>query len=330
MTDLDKATDDGEVIEQPVIETKAEAPAIEVKTEQPASLDDAIKKAFESHAPEAASAKPTDPITGREVEPVKAPASLTPALREKWQTIDPQYQKWMVDRERDISTRLSQTADDRKFAAEVKKIAEPYSDMLKGFNQTATQHIDGLFKVSHLLATGNPQGKAQFIDSLIRLHLANTPDGMQWLSHFAQGGQPVAQPAPPAPQPSVDDLVAQKLAEKEAAAEEAAIAAELETFATTHEFYTDVRAQMGKIIETGLVDGKNNAELFQNAYDLACQQHPEIKAVLAQRSTTPAPKPKAVSSVKPSLGAGRSTPAPARSMSIDDAVAAAFSKHGMA
>src|SRR5579875_1432290 len=78
------------------------APATEaVESSEPKSLRDAVIKAFEknegtkeqpSTLPEAEPvkaepAKEIDPITGRELEPIRAPSSMTPLLREKWSNV---------------------------------------------------------------------------------------------------------------------------------------------------------------------------------------------------------------------------------------------------
>jgi hypothetical protein len=102
-----------------------------------------------------------------------------------------------------------------------------------------------------------------------------------------------------------------------------------------------VKVLMGKAIDAELVQGDTLPELFKNAYDLACQQHPEVKAALAARAQSATPvvpaqaqaQPTPTRSVKPSLGNGKSGPTQIKTTSTKDAASKAFdlvmAKHGM-
>ena len=90
---------------------------------------------------------------------------------------------------------------------------------------------------------------------------------------------------------------------------------------------------MAKIIDSGLVDGADYGTLFKNAYDLACQRTPEIKAILDNRSNASATRqnaptsvqaPKPVPQVKPSLNSGTRNRAPAKVLTAREAAEAAF------
>ena len=88
---------------------------------------------------------------------------------------------------------------------------------------------------------------------------------------------------------------------------------------------------MGRILNAELVDAPTMPELLKKAYDLACSNHPEISQLIAQRKAAapaaPAKKAAPVASVKPSLGTGEKSKAPARKMTLDEAVNAAFNAH---
>jgi hypothetical protein len=340
MTDIveTSATDNAEI---PVVESQVTTPEVAVVEEsKPLSLHDAITKAFEKHTPEVSTtdtpvvAAPTepdkaiDPITGRTVEPIKPPVSLTPALREKWASVDPQFQKFWTDREKDMAQKLSSTADERKLAQEFKDVVAPYEPMFRQFNTTATEHVKELMTLSHTLNTGTPEIKARVLYNLIN-HFKPDPTTLQQL--FA--GQPVQTQAAPPPV-NVQAEVQRILDERTAAEQKAQTDTAITTFANNpaNEFYEDVRELMGKVINAGLVNGTSMDEVLKNAYDMACQQHPEVKQVLAGRATTTqaaATTATPVKSIKPSLGSGRSAAKPAKSMSIDDAVKTAMKQHGV-
>ncbi len=331
--------------------TPTEAVATETKS---ASLDEAIKAALAKHDPAAADtprtalpttdtptadtaseAKAVDPITGRELEPIKAPAGWTPKLREQhWGKLDRELQQFLVARDTDISNRLTQTADERKLATLFKEATAPYEGFLKQFNTSALDHAKELFNLSYALNTGSPQTRAQLIVNLMQ-HFKPDAGTMQQL--LANPGMTVMTP-PPAPQPFDREAEVEKaLAERDQKAKEAEGLRELSAFQADpkNEFFEDVRGLMGKIIDAGLVDADSTSELFKKAYDLACSQHPEVAQVIAARQATaitPAtatPTAKPIASVKPSLGAGKSAKAPPKGMSMDDAIRAAMEQHGI-
>lgn len=356
MPNINDAIDNDEVkdealdqtVETTEQETEDEAPA----ARKPISLDDALAKAFEKHtkkddseaadpavktkgplpntpAVEQKPGKTIDPITGREVEPIKAPAGWTPVLREKWGSIDPVVQKFIHDRERDIAQTMSKTAEERKVASEFRDIVAPYEASLRGFGVSASKMTKDLFVQWHALQTGTPEQKAVMIDQFIRFF---KPD-INTLINLSQGQQPQATQAP-APL-NVDQLVEQKLAARDEAAQQAAIGSDIAKFSSdpTNEYFEDVKVQMGRILNAELVDAPTMPELLKKAYDLACSQHPEISQIIAARKAAvvpaapAAPKAKPVGQVKPSLGNGAKGKAPAKKMSLDDAVNAAFAQH---
>lgn len=359
-------------VEAPVASTPATevttapaAPATPEPTEtKPLSLDDALAKAIEKHTPagekpagekpaakgllpEIPGAKPAtseapqglqpgqivDPITQRVLEPIKAPGGLTPALRDKWGTVPREFQQYWTDRERDMATKLQETADARKGHKEFLDVVAPYEATLRTHNITAVAHAKELFNLSHMLNTGSPQVKA---DVLARLIHQFQPDP-QALAHYL-GQRPQGQVTAPAPQPvNVKAEVEKMLAEREEAARKAEGTSAWEKFAAdpTNEFVADVQALMGKILDAELVSGNTYPELFKNAYDLACQQHPEVKSVLAQRAAAQAPapaqapvaQPRPNGTVKPSLGASaKPANTPKKLLSLDEAIAAAAAK----
>lgn len=353
-------------VEAPVAST----PATEVTTApvaqtaeptetKPLSLDDALAKAIEKHTPadpvEAPTAKgllpempgakpaapdaPTvlqpgqvlDPITQRVLEPVKPPGGLTATLREKWGTVPREFQQYWADRERDMAVKLQETADARKGWKEFADVAAPYEATLRQYNITAVAHAKELFNLSHMLYSGTPQVKADVLARLIHQFQPDPQALAQYLGQRPQGQAPT-----PAPQPvNVREEMEKLLKERDEATKQAEGTSAWEKFSAdpANEFVTDVQALMGKILDAELVSGDTYPELFKNAYDLACQQHPDVKTALAQRTPAPAASPVAQprpnGTVKPSLGASRQpVNAPKKLMTIDEAIAAAAAKVG--
>lgn len=272
--------------------------------------------------------KQIDPVSGRVLEPIKAPTSWTPTMREKWGTIDPQVQKFINDRERSIQETLSKTADERKFATQVREVFQPYDDLLKTYNVNGVDLMRDLLSAQKTLAMGSPQEKAHLIHRLI---VQSQPDAQTMAALFNGQIAPVAAPAQK--QVNVDEEVQRRLAERETQMAMEGINSDIERFGSQHEFFEDVRDMMGRIIEAGLVDGEDVNTLFKNAYDLACANHPEVKQIMsARQQATTAPAQtlaKPTPSVKPSLGAGQQSAKPSKKMTLDEALQEAARRHGI-
>lgn len=339
-TELDTSSSD--------LATPQEAPEVP-QAEEGNDLRGSIAKALNGlQTPEEAAAKPAsalpkaaaapkqepqvDPVTGRIAEPMKAPPDWTPALREKWNGIDPQVQKFLLDRSRDMNMALQQAAEARKGEKQFREIAATMEAVLKQFNQTPMQHAKELFDLSYALNTGDPVQKAHIFVNLLN-HFRPDPAALQALL----GGQQVpVRPMTPAPRPqSREDIAEEVLREREAAKEAQTATEAITAFGNdpANEFFHDVKVMMGKLIEAGLVEGSTTQETLKNAYDLAVSRHPEIQPILAARGAqAPAQQPLAqaqpqarpVGSVKPSLGSGKQSRAPTKTMTAREAALAAY------
>lgn len=325
-TVADKPKDLGEIVEQALskVERKHNLTSQEQEAPKVVQKDQRIVE----------NGKQFDPITGQELQPIKAPVSWTPVLREKWTGIDPQVQKFINDRERELQTTLSKTADERKFASEIRNALEPMEPLFKQYGVNGVDHVRELLHHSRTLNTGTPQEKAALIHSMI---LQFKPD-VQTLVALNSGQMHLQAPQQRIdPQAEVERLLSER--EYQKATEE--VSSEIDTFANdpAHEFFYDVKESMGRIIEAGLVDGNNMTELFKNAYELACSRHPEIQQIMAGRQSTQvqavpqaSTKPKPVVGAKPSLSSG-STQKKRSFGSVDAAINAAadevFRNHGL-
>lgn len=311
----------------------------EVESKEPTSLRDVVRKAFEKttgvkeattqEPVKAESTKEVDPITGREIEPIRAPASMTPLLREKWNAVPRDFQKYWIDRERDIQTRLNDTADERKLAKQFNEVAAPYEAMFRQHGTNAIAHTKELLNFDYQLRTGSPAQKAQLLHSMI-MHFQ--PD-VQVLAQLA-AGQPMQQ-SQAQQVPNVQDLVRQELEAREEKQVMDTVNREIAAFSADpqNEFLDELRPLMQKAMESGFVSGNTMPELLRNAYDFAAKHHPEVAQVLASRAAqspvnqaTQAAKP--IQSVKPSLASGgRGGQAMPRPKSLREAAELAWDKH---
>lgn len=315
-----------------------EAPATEaVEPSEPKTLRDAVSKAFEVNSEKEAptpvtapgDAKEVDPISGREIEPIRAPSTMTPLLREKWGTVPREMQKFWVDRERDMQTKLQETSDERKLAKDFQTVASPYQDTFRKYGFSAVEHAKDLFSMSHQLHSGTAEQKAQLIHELITQF---RPD-IGVLSHLASGGQLQAT-QPTQATPSVDELVRQGIEARDTEIQAADASKALESFASDprNEYLEDLKPIMKQAIDAGFIEGNNLPDILRNAYDFAADRHPEVKQILAGRATAmavPVAKVnKPVKSVKPSLASGgRGGQTQPRPKNLREAAELAWNKH---
>lgn len=335
------------------LDTGIDSTVEETQSEQPSDpLGAALSKALDSYKP-AAEQKPagllpkdlqtpapkpvneaavTDPVTGQVLEPIKAPPWPV-GVRDKWASLPRDVQEHISKREREMHENLQQTAEARKGWDEFKNIAAPYEALFRQHNMTAQAHVKELFNMSHILNTGHPLAKAQVLASLIHQFQPDAAALGQFLSN--PGHQPQAAPQQPV---NVRAEVEKMLQEQTEQTQQRDATLAMQAFEADmkNEFMGDVRDLMAKAIDAGLVTGSSYPELFKNAYEFACKNHPDVAAVIAQRSATKAPtvvKPaqpvRPNGSVKPSpVSSQRSTPnGKQKAMSLDDAFNAALEQH---
>ena len=270
-----------------------------------------------------------DPVSGRPIEAIKAPQSLTPTLREKWGSVDRDFQKFWVDRERQMQNFANEAAEHKKVAADYRQVLAPYEKVIKDSGLNPNNVVAKLLEVNHELAFGSPDRKAQLIYNLISTY---RPDATVLQQLFAGTRQPMAISTPPKPQEPVDidAEVEKRLAERSQQQVTSSMDQAIQDFANdpANEFFNDVKETMGKIVGSGLVQGTDAKDLLSRAYQMAVQNHPEIASVVAARQRVAAPPPKPVGSVKPSLGASARSKAPEKKMNAREAVEYAWRIHG--
>lgn len=287
-----------------------------------------------------------DPITGRVLDPIRPPASMSPELREQFGQVPRRLQQYWVDREKHIATELGRTTEARKFYQEFRDISAPYESLFKQHNISATKHARELFQLSHALNTGTPEQRA-FI--MVKLLEQFKPDAQTMQNMLAGQQVNVQPPQVPQRQYSQDELADMALQRREEQQVGDTTNQEIARFEAdpANEFYADVKHTMGKLIETGVIAESDVSTMLRAAYDLAVAQHAGIQEVLAARrarttaqSTQQAPQqplqrtqpavPRPTPSAKPSVGAGvQRAHGNKQFKSSRDAARAALEEHGV-
>lgn len=269
-----------------------------------------------------------DPVSGTKLEPIHAPNGMPPALKESWKDIPRRHQQWAMDREREHSKLLVDTAEARKLHKSVTEFVTPYEPMLRAGNVDFLTHTKRLYDASFALSNGSQEQRAAIIHNIITQTLG--PAGFDALGQLASGRQVNIAPfTPPTPQKTQDQVKAELRQEIAGEDQDRIDQAAIDRFNADpkNEFLDFLRPQMVRILEAGLVDGATPDESLAKAYQMAINSNEEVKQVLASRQRTPAPAPaqKPVGSVKNSPGSGqRSGGAPTKQMNLRDSIIASL------
>jgi hypothetical protein len=233
------------------------------ETVPPASNDAALAPA------PAAAVAPADPAKAPTAPPAAgaadtAPATWTPAAKEKWTGLDPAIKSEVQRREREIEVGMSKASEVRRFGDSVMAEFAPYAKILENEGATPQAAIRALLETSYTLRFGSPEHKHALFHSLAQqygIDLAKQVDPekarLQWELDSRQ----------------VNDA---RAASAQQDALQRDVQGELEHFVNTagHEHYPAVRTVMAGMIQAGV------ATTLQDAYDRACWADPQVRSAL--------------------------------------------------
>jgi hypothetical protein len=221
-------------------------------------------------------------------EDLKAPASWKPATREHWAKIPKEAQQEILRREREIDTGLQQASGFRKVANEYFNLVKPFESLLRARNHSPSEAITNLLTTAARLQTGTKQQKAEVIAEILDSYDVDIPMLDQILSGKVKPGSDESA--------KFTSLLDEKLKpvltfidgvkghQTEVAKKgEEEVSQGLEAFKNDpkNEFFEDVREDMADIMEVGANRGRMIT--LQEAYDKACQLHPDVSKIVAQR-----------------------------------------------
>lgn len=215
-----------------------------------------------------------------------APATWSPANREHWATLPADVQTQIAKREREVDEVLRNSAESRKHLAALEDVISPYRDhMSRQGIQDPLFAISNLLQVEHGLAMGTPAQKAQQVATIIQQYgidigtLADVIQGTPVNTEQDQLGQMIDQRLAP-----LNNMVQQynQFNQYQNDQHGQIAVGEVAQFESTHEFINDVRIPMANLMEAAATSGYNMT--LEQAYDQACNFHPEVAPILAQRA----------------------------------------------
>lgn len=236
----------------------------------------------EAKAEEAASEQPVEeakPVLEPAPKPgeVKAPRMWSPEAREKFAALPPDVQAEIGKREREIDTRLRETAQERQVSELARKTLDPYLDVCREIGIAPFEAVRQTMELGTRLHKGNGQQKAQIIAQLVTrygvdiqelenqlvTHISRPPEVTQLEQRLAQLEQQ-------------NSSLTQ--AQQQAATQEHTKAIEAFVADPKNEFVQDVWQEMTILLNTG------KAETLHDAYETACRMNKQVWQTMQSRS----------------------------------------------
>ncbi len=219
----------------------------------------------------------TAPVQAAPAKPkVGMPTSWKKELAPHWDSLPPEVQQNVIDREKQYATGVSTYKTEADRAKSVMQAIAPFEPMLQQAQIPVDKWIDSLGHAHRVLSTGTPQDKLGMIQSI----LASNRIPAQLAVQDAQGqwqllGQ---QPAPQQPQQQ-----SQQPVDVNAAVDAALLKRDINQMYTTftkaveegkHPHYEEVKETMAGLLQSGL------AEDYASAYEisLAMPKHRHLAA----------------------------------------------------
>jgi hypothetical protein len=258
--------------------------------------------------------------------------SWKPGPRESWSKLERPVQEEILRREKEISTTLRDSADDRKLAREFKDTIQPFMQFIEADRSTPIMATKNLMATAAGLRVGTPMQKAQIAADIITQFGVDVQTLDNLLAGRVQApmNQELEQRLAPINQFMQEQ---QNQAQRQYQEMEQSVESELEAFANDpkNEFFSDVKETMGDILDIAAQRGIKMD--LQTAYNRAIMEHTEISEILAQRkadgqaaaqaASAQAAKAKAVS-VKGARDIGKQS---SEGVSLRDDIANAFESH---
>jgi hypothetical protein len=304
-------------------ENKAPSPANEVAQEAPGDVSDDKK---EADLEDKQAAQPSETASTEKPQPEKQktehtdiPQGVAPAIKAKWDTLDPDVRAAIVKREEDAHKMFTRHDSELNLGRKMKDVIQPYMPIIQAEGGNPETAVQSLLNTAYQLRTGTPQQKAAMIQqiaatygvdlSYIQPSQTDQPDVVGYLRQELDSIKKQADP----------NAILNQLRDE---MESDRINQEVKAFAAdpANAHFVAVREDMAALLQSG------RAKDMREAYDKAIWMNPELRSTLtakqeadaqAKRKSEIESKKKAAVSVTGSAGIASSTGAK-QSKSIED------------
>lgn len=282
----------------------------------------------------------------------KAPQSWKPAARELAARLPPEFHPILEEahrRDRETAVALQRAAEVSRAHQGFQESIRPYEAMIRQSGAAPEQYVGSLLQAAHALSYGQPAQRAEALAGIVAQYASDLlrpdqtgPDGTpscaldRALVARMAGQRQAAPVAPEYRDPRVDQLYAaiEQAKTSRAQAAQAAAVSLAESFGATHEFLADVKDDVADIVQVWEQRGlRVDDKALERAYNIACQQHPEISKILQGRQTVDASRARAptVQAAKAAAasikGSAVAASGPAKEMTLRETIEAAMAQH---
>jgi len=226
-----------------------------------------------------------------EVEPVvdapkiAAPNSYSAAVKEKWNTLPPEIQAELSKREEEVHRMMTSPTGELNFGRSMKETFSPYMPLIQEEGGTPEGAIKDLLSMAYTLRKGTPEQKTAVVREVCENFNVNMGDGEQ----------EYVDPTISLLQREIAELKRQSnpealIKQLRQTQERDNVQREVNAFATNPEnkYFDKVRPFMAAFLGEGV------AKDYKEAYDMACNAHPEVRSILdAGRKSAESEKRKA-------------------------------------
>lgn len=226
--------------------------------------------------------KPETPQAAPVKPKVPMPASWKKELAPHWDTLAPEVQANVIEREKQYQTGVSTYKSEADRAKGITTALAQFEPMLQKKGIKTDHWIQQMGIAHYLISEGTPQERVQAVAQIIR----NNGVDVSALGQLLAGQQPAyqqpqIQPSMPQPQVDIEAKVQEALNKREVEAAYSAFAKEVEAGKYPHFADEAVKGTMAQLLESGL------AQDYPSAYEatLALPQHRHLAATVVPAAT---------------------------------------------
>jgi hypothetical protein len=261
---------------------------------------------------------------GQELPLDSAPQGLSPESREAWNDVPDAVKADIVKRENDYARGIEKHRANTQRVQAMDRSLQPYSQLF-AMNGGPGNTLPGLLQTASQLQMGSGPQKAQAVANIIKQFGVD----IKTLDNMLVGESP---PPEVQQQSAVQQQIQQAVApyqqhmaqmqqhqQRQQQHAQQAVASEVNSFGSQHEFYNDVRSDMADLLDMAANRGRQMS--MEEAYNTACAAHPSISKIMHSRQSQQSVQNKrqAASSIHGTSGGTMSGSAP-------DSVAAALNE----
>lgn len=232
-------------------------------------------------APEAKPIEPQEPVKKYDV-----PNSFTPAFKEKWNDLPDIVKAEIHRREEETHKMVTRHDGELNLGREIKEVISPYMPIIQAEGGTPVTAVRDLLNTAYVLRTGSPEQKLAVVQSVCAQYGVNIAEVNQEKEYVDPTINQLQQELARLREQANPDALYKQLKERQ---ERDTLQAEAKAFSLNPEnkYFTKVQPFMASLLGEGV------AKDLKEAYDMACNAHPEVRSILeAERKAADAEKRK--------------------------------------